>query len=192
MFFGLTNSPATFCQTMARMFWHLTNKYPTELFVYMDDILIATKDNTPQHCKIVNTVLLLLSKESYFLWPSKCVFEQQHIEYLGIVIDGDKLSIDPTKADSIWDWPRILKTVKEVHSVLGVLGYQRPFIPNYADIAWPLTELTKKDHPFSWTSECKTTLDTLISAILANPTLCQLDPSVTDAPFSRLFWSRYH
>ncbi len=42
MFFGLTNSPATFSHAMNHMFRRLTNKYPTELFVYMDDILIAT------------------------------------------------------------------------------------------------------------------------------------------------------
>ena len=47
-------------------------------------------------------------------------------------------------------------TVKEVQSVLGILGYQRPFIPHYADIARPLTTLTKKNSPFIWTSECRT------------------------------------
>jgi hypothetical protein len=42
-------------------------------------------------------------------------------------------------------------TVKEVHSVLGVLGYQHPFIPNYANIAHLLVALTKNDQPFLWT-----------------------------------------
>ena len=68
-------------------------------------------------------------------------------------------------------------TVKEVRSVLGVLGYQRPFIPHYADIARPLTALTKKNHPFSWTPECRKALDTLINAVTQGPTLAQLDLS---------------
>ena len=61
--------------------------------------------------------------------------------------------------------------------MLGVLGYQRPFIPNYATIAKPLTDLTKKDHPFSWTPECRKALDTLINIVLSNPSLQQPDPT---------------
>lgn len=79
----------------------------------------------------MDAVLDLLTKESYFLQPSKCVFKQQHIEYLGIIIDGDNLSINPTKADSLRNWLCTVKTVKEAHSILGVLGYQQPFIPKY-------------------------------------------------------------
>ena len=67
MFFGLTDSPATFCHAMAQMFRGLINKYPTELFIYMDDILIATKNDLPRHRQIVDKVLNLLAKESYFL-----------------------------------------------------------------------------------------------------------------------------
>ena len=169
MFFGLTNSPATFCRTMARMFRNLCNKYPTELFIYMDDILIATKHDLTRHREIVNVVLDTLSQESYFLRPAKCAFEQKRIEYLGVIVDGNTLSIDPVKANGLRDWPRTLTTVKQVRSTLGILGYQRPFIPNYANIAKPLTALTQKNHPFVWTPECCHALDTLIDTILANP-----------------------
>ena len=51
---------------------------------------------------------------------------------------------------------------------MGVLGYQQPFIPNYADITQPLTELTKNDHCFVLTTECCQALDTLISTVLTN------------------------
>ena len=81
MFFGLTNSLTTFCQAMAWMFCNLVNRYPTELFVYMDDILIATKDDLKCHRQIVDDILELLAKESYILWPLKCVFEQTQIAY---------------------------------------------------------------------------------------------------------------
>ena len=64
--------------------------------------------------------------------------------------------------------------MKEVRSVLGVLGYQRPFIPHYANIARPLTALTKKNTPFNWTMECRTALDTLITTVT---TLAQPDMS---------------
>ena len=143
----------------------------------MDDILIATKNNIEQHREIVDAVLDLLAKESYFLCPTKCVFEQTSIEYLGVIVDGNKLSIAPTKAESLRDWPRTLTKVKDVRSILGVLGYQRPFIPHYADIAKPLTDLTKKDRPFIWTPQCPQALDTLIHTVLTNPSLLQPDPT---------------
>jgi hypothetical protein len=84
---------------------------------------------------------------------------------------------DPNKTSALKDWPRTLKTVKEVRSILGVLGYQRPFIPNFANIARPLIALTKKDHPFIWTKECTHALNQLIDVILDNPSLHQPDLS---------------
>ena len=56
------------------------------------------------------------------------------IEYLGLVVDGDKITIDLKKVDGLCNWPQTQKTVKEVHSILGILGYQQPFIPNYVNI----------------------------------------------------------
>ena len=136
---------------MKKMLQPLVLKYPGELFDYIDDILIATKDNLPRHQQIVNDLLDLFTQESYFLHPAKCEFEVPQVKYLGLVVDGDKLSIDPKKADRLHNWPRTLHTVKEVCSVLGVLGYQRPFIPNYTNIACPLITLTKKNQTFQWT-----------------------------------------
>src|SRR6266436_6104200 len=67
MFFGLTNSPATFQRTMNRMFREMKMQYPNELFIYMDDILIATNDDLTRHRQIVHQVLDKLEEESYFL-----------------------------------------------------------------------------------------------------------------------------
>ena len=178
MYFGLTNSPATFCRAMRKMLRSLHLKYPDEVFDFVDDVLVATRGNKPRHRQIVNELLTLFAKESYFLRPAKCEFEQTRVTYLGLVVDGETLRIDPKKADGLHNWPRELKTVKEVRSVLGVLGYQHPFIPHYADLARPLTALTKKDHPFKWTDECRTALDTLINAVTKGPVLAQPDLSL--------------
>ena len=154
MYFGLTNLPPTFCHAMAKMFCKLLLKYPNTLFVYMDDVLNAMDGNLDLHRLIVDLVLDLYAWESYFLQPSQCAWEQTQIEYLGLIVDGDNLTIDPKKADGLCYWPRTLNTVKEVQGILGVLGYQHPFIQNYANIAFPLVNLTRKDHPFVWTPEC--------------------------------------
>ena len=123
-------------------------------------------------------LLDIFQQNSYFLQPAKCEFEVPRIECLGLVVDRDTLSIDPKKVDGLHNWPRSLSTVKEVQSVLRVLGYQHPFIPHYTDIARLLTALTKKNHPFSWTPECRAALDTLITTVTQGPTLAQPDLSL--------------
>jgi hypothetical protein len=75
------------------------------------------------------------------------------------------------------EWPRELKTVHDIRQILGLLGYQRPFIRGFAEIARPLTNLTKKDVKFEWTQECKTALDKLIAAVTCGPTLWHPDPT---------------
>ena len=84
MFFGLTNSPTTFQRVMDCIFQPLKNCYPGMLYVYMDDILVATPDDPKLHREIVHAVLGILEQESFFLKPSKCHFEQRSIDYLGI------------------------------------------------------------------------------------------------------------
>jgi hypothetical protein len=138
-------------------------------------LLIATGDDLQRHRLIVHDVLDLLEVELYFLKPSKCVFEQQQVEYLGLIINGNHILPDPKKLAGLQDWPHELTKVKEVRSILGILGYQRPFIPNFTNIAKPLTNLTKKDVTFRWTPECRTALNTLIAIILNNPLLKQPD-----------------
>jgi hypothetical protein len=101
------------------MFRPLVNKYPNELFVYMDDILIATGGDLQRHRLIVHDVLDLLEVESYFLKPSKCVFEQPQVEYLGLIVNGDHILPDPKKLAGLQDWPHELTKVKEVRSILG-------------------------------------------------------------------------
>jgi RNase H-like domain found in reverse transcriptase/Reverse transcriptase (RNA-dependent DNA polymerase) len=181
MYFGLTNSPPTFQKTMDCLFCPLKDKYPGMLFVYMDDILIATNDDLSLHRRIVHNVLDLLEAESFFLKPSKCKFERSSIEYLGIVVSNGAISIDPTKCDGLATWPEQLSTVKQVRSTLGVFGYQRPFIRGFADIAKPLTKLTKKDTPFIWTPRCTTTIQQLKQIVRSDPVIQQPHP---DRPYT--------
>jgi Reverse transcriptase (RNA-dependent DNA polymerase)/RNase H-like domain found in reverse transcriptase len=177
MYFGLTNLPPTFQKMMDRLFRPLKDKYPGMLFIYMDDILIMTSDDLPLHRQIVHDVLDLLEAESFFLKPSKCKFECSSINYLGIVVSNGVISMDPTKWDGLATWPEQLATVKQVRSTLSVFGYQRPFIWGFANIAKPLTELTKKDAPFVWTPHCTATIQWLKEIVLSDPVLQQPHPT---------------
>jgi Reverse transcriptase (RNA-dependent DNA polymerase) len=143
MFFGLSNSPPTFQRFMDRIFAPLKRKYPGLLFIYMDDILIATGEDIELHRCIVHDVLDLLKRESLFSKLSKCQFEQRSITYLGIVVEAGTIHIDPTKINGLLSWPQKLTMVKQVRSTLGVYGYHRAFIPGYANIVRPLNNLLK-------------------------------------------------
>jgi RNase H-like domain found in reverse transcriptase/Reverse transcriptase (RNA-dependent DNA polymerase) len=171
MFFGLTNSPATFQHTMDCVFHQLHNRYPSMIFVYMDDILIVTIKDYDLHQQLVHKVLDLLEEESFFLKPTKCKFEQQLIDYLGIVVTKGTVRIDPTKQNGLAAWLRRLTSVKQVCSTLGVLGYQRPFILGFAHLARPITQLLKKERKFEWTEECTAALDKLIGIVTSDPVL---------------------
>src|SRR6266850_870571 len=94
---------------------------------------------------------------------------QRKSKFLGFQVGYGVASIDQSKMDGLHNWPRTLSTVKEIRQVLGVLGYQRPFIQNFAEIARPLTQLTKKGIPFEWTQECRDTLDQLIAKVTEDP-----------------------
>ena len=154
MFFEMTNTPAVFQRTMDQIFVVLKNKYLGCIFVYMDNILIATPDDEELHVEIVNVVLDMLAAEDFFLKLSKCSFHQQTMDYLGIRIKAGVICIDPTKRNRLATWNEVLNDVHDVRSTLGLFGYNHPFIKGYVHIVRPVQHLIKKDVPFLWTSEC--------------------------------------
>jgi hypothetical protein len=173
--FGLTNAPVAFQKFMDCIFASLKRKYPWYLFWFMDDIIIATPDDKKLHEEIVWEVLKVLRKESLHLKAKKCCFEQMEMVFLGYLITKGTIMIDPTKQHGLEEWPRVLKSVKEVHSTLGVLGYQWQFIPNFLHLTHPLNELLKKNKKLEWTKECTQSVNALIKAVTSNPVLLRPD-----------------
>ena len=178
MTFGFYNAPSIFQRAMNRDLAPLKQKYPDHFSNYMDNVAIGTND-TPEgkelHQIIVNEFLTILEQHSYFLKVSKCKFEKSSIEFLGFRIEGGTVCIEPNKLGGITDWPRELSLVKQVRQILGVLGYQRAFIQNYAQLARPLYNLLRKDVKFNWTEKCHEALNSLINAISYDPVLIAPD-----------------
>ena len=114
MYFGQCNAPPTFQRIVNKLLQPLKNKYPGMIHVYMDNILISTTNNLTLHRKIVHKVLDALEDASFYLQVTKCVFKVTSIEYLGLLIDGNTLKIDPTKQKGIAEWPEKLATLKQV------------------------------------------------------------------------------
>ena len=150
MFFGLTNSPATFQMMMNAIFEEELRE--GWLVIYMDDMLIATHDNLPFHRLCVHRILKKLRQHDLYLKPEKCQFEQQRIEFLGVILQHGTVNMDPTKTQGVADWP-YPTTVTDVRSFLGFTGFYRYFVPNYSKIAHPLLNLTKKNTTWNWGPE---------------------------------------
>ncbi|XP_072066694.1 uncharacterized protein [Arachis hypogaea] len=89
-----------------------------------------------------------LEKNQFFAKRSKCTFLQQHIEYLRHVISGEGVKVDPAKIEAIVAWP-VPKSLKQLRGFLGLTGYYRKFVAQYAQRVFPLTELLKKN-AFQW------------------------------------------
>jgi len=138
---------------MAQEFAPIMAKYKPYLSNYLDDWIMATpgrEEGLALHHRILHKFLDLMEKLLYFLKLSKCEFERSEVDFLGWLITHDGIMVDPSKAKGLADWPHKLRNMKEVRRTLGILGYQRPFIRGYAELARPLTELTKKGVPFMW------------------------------------------
>ncbi len=95
---------------------------------------------------------------------------------MGWLITQEGITVDPSKVAGLSQWPRQLHNVKEVRCTLGILGYQRPFIWGYAQIAKPLTELTCKGIKFHWEEQHTKALNWLIDKVSTAPVLKCLDP----------------
>ena len=102
MFFGLTNSPATFQTMMNHIFRDLIRK--GKVLVYMDDIIIFT-NNLEEHHKLTRKVLEILRQNNLYLKPEKCEFEKMTVEYLGVIISQNSMAVDPVKAAAVLEWP---------------------------------------------------------------------------------------
>ena len=167
MFFGLCNAPATFQRMMDEIFADLTRE--GWIIIYMDDILIFS-NNLEEHRKRTRRVLQRLQDHALHLKPEKCLFEVAEVEFLGAIISAGKISMDPVKLKAIHEWPAPT-TVKQTQSFLGFGNFYRRFIRDYSTIVRPLTELTKKDKPWEWTTACQHAFDELKNRFTKEPIL---------------------
>jgi len=174
VYFGLKNAPPFFQRMMACEFAPIVQKYEPYLSNYLDDWIIATpggEEGLQLHCRIMHDFLDLMEKLSYFLKLGKCEFEKSSVEFLGWLVTKEGVTVDPSKAVGLAEWPRKLHNLKELRQTLGILGYQRPFIRGYASMARPLTELTKKEVPFIWEEKHMEALNQLIQKVTTAPVL---------------------
>ena len=134
--FGATNAPATFQRLMHDCLGELNMNW---CIVYLDDIIIFS-DTKEEHLKRLEAVFQKLCAAGLKLKPSKCFFFREEIEYLGHVVSGKGISTNPKKIEAVSKWPTP-KTVYDVRSFLGFVGYYRRFIKNFSRITKPIREV---------------------------------------------------
>lgn len=141
--FGLTNAPLTF-QSLNSTLRQVLRKF---VLIFFYDILIYSPD-WQSHLFHLHEVFTHLRSHHLFAKLSKCEFGCTTIGYLGHVISGASVVVDPDKIQVIKDWP-LLKSVKALSGFLGLCGYYRRFVCQYAQLVAPLTKLLRKD-AFVW------------------------------------------
>jgi hypothetical protein len=163
--FGLTNAPAVFQHLMNDVFREFLNDF---VVCYLDDILVFSK-NEEEHINHVRLVLEKLRTVGLYAKLEKCIFHQPQVEFLGYIISGEGLSMDPQKIRTIIEWKKPA-TIRNVQCFLGFANFYRIFIRNYSKIAAPLTRLTCKDK-LEWNVKADQAFETLKKAFTTAPIL---------------------
>ncbi|KAG5719705.1 hypothetical protein E4T56_gene18485 [Termitomyces sp. T112] len=145
MFFGLTNSPATFQTMMNDIFQDLIAE--SIVCMYLNNILIYIK-MLEEHCWITCFVLEHHQHQLY-LKPEKCKFEQTWIKYLGLIISHGTAEMDPVKVAGVADWQEP-QNKKEVQAFLGFVNFYWRIIQDFLHHACLLFDLMEKDVTWSW------------------------------------------
>ncbi|KAK9410979.1 hypothetical protein NXF25_002154 [Crotalus adamanteus] len=178
--FGLKGAPAVFMQTInAVLHEHLYRG----VLVYLDDILIYSK-TMEEHIRVVREVLHKLLQAQLFLKLSKCEFHKTRIEYLGYRISASGIEMDPAKVKAVLEW-QAPRTRRQLQSFLGFANFYRQFVPDFAQVALPLTELLKtrnspvKARPSQalvWSRESQAAFEHLKALFAKEPILMHPDP----------------
>ena len=146
MFFRMTNSPATFQTMMNNIFRNLIAE--GIMVIYLNDILIFIKTEK-EHAQAVRWILQVLQKNKLFLHLEKYEFCKEQIEYLGLVISENKVSMDLAKVTGVREWP-IPKNKTDIQVFLGFANFYQRFIWDFSTKAQPLFDLTCSEQVWTW------------------------------------------
>lgn len=158
------------CQLIDRVIDHQLREFT---FVFIDDLLIISADfNT--HLIRLRQVADRLKMANLTINVDKSHFCMAQISYLGYIVGNGTLRTDPSKVEAIMEFPVPL-TVKQIRRFLGMTGWYRRFVANYADVSAPITNLLQKNKPFVWTDEAQRAFETLKHAMTSAPVLTHPD-----------------
>ena len=164
--FGLVNASATLVRNIRELLGDIEN-----VDTYIDDIIVYTED-WETHVQTLKRVFKRLEEANLTVKPTKCTLGETTIDFIGHAISDGYVTPNTENIAKIRD-AQPPKTKKQVQSFLGLTGFYRDFIPGYADIAAPLTNLVKKQTPknFILEQEAEESFAKLKAALCGQPIL---------------------
>ena len=180
--FGLCNAPGTFQRLMNAIFREYLYNF---VLIFLDDVLVFSNsmDGHEEHLQLVFEALRAANLK---LKPKKCKLYQESVTYLGYKLSADGISSDEGKIRALRESKREVN-ITEVRSTVGYCSYYRWFVKEFAGIARPLHEITKKNRRFSWTPDCQKAFEKLKAAMMESTILVHPDyqsPFVLDTDAS--------
>ncbi|GJP53399.1 hypothetical protein CLOM_g12546 [Closterium sp. NIES-68] len=142
--------------------------------VYLDDILIYSHD-MQQYVEHLRRVFEILRRERFYVKLSKRDFALEKVQFLGHIVRAQGVHVDPKKIKAVRTW-KTPENVKELQQFLGFANYYNRFVPQYAKIATPLTNLLKKNTPYKWEPQHQEAVELLKQALTSAPVLILPDP----------------
>ena len=143
--------------------------------MFLDDILIFSR-NEEEHIEHLRLVFDKLRADALCAKKSKCIFFKNEIHYLGYVISYAGIKMDKEKFDAILRWPHPT-TIEELQIFLGMVGFYRKYVCDYANISIPMTnQLKEQGKKFNWGEAQERSFNKLKVAMTIAPALAVVDP----------------
>lgn len=157
--FGLKNAPAIFMKVIRFVLDGCEGVLP-----YMDDLLIVGK-NTKDHDDKLSKVLKRLDEFNIPVNAQKCKLRLREVDFIGHVFNEEGVKPSPKKIEALRNCTAP-SSKSEVNSFLGMLSYvAHRWLPDLAELTYPLRKLTHKDIHFKWELEQQTAFDTIIARL---------------------------
>ena len=171
--FGLNCAPAIFSRQMAQVLAPLAKQGWVRN--YLDDILLfgPTYEILMER---LDKLLALLSEKGLKLNVTKSKFAQPEVKFLGHIVSEQGCRPDPANVEAIQNM-KPPTNVKEVRRFLGMCGFYRKHVPEFAKVANPLTNLTRSKVEFNWTEQCQEAFQELKQRLVQAPILVRADVS---------------
>ena len=172
--FGMINSAETLKRALKKLIEDLD-----DVDFYWDDILVHTR-TWEEHIRVLRELFSRLVQAGLTIRPTKCLLGVNSVDFLGHRLEQGMIGLHQDNVEKIKDAPRP-STKKQVRSFMGLAGYYRDFIPNFAAIAAPLSDLTRKGQPnkVEWSEAQEKAYQTIKSYLTSEPILRLPDPAKT-------------
>ena len=115
-----------------------------------------------------------MKENDLYVKPEKCAWKIQKVNFLEIVMGQGKIKMEEDKVVGMLNWP-VPKMVRDVRKFLGLTNYYRQFVKDFAKLAQPLNNLTRKEEKWRWGSKQQDTFEQLKQVFTSRPLLVTPD-----------------